>query len=242
MTRALSASASAARRCAAPPAPRAGRRRARDRRPLGLRLQPRRTGSARPRSTSPAPGPPRQRHAARTLRRLGALRDPAARARRARSTARARSWSARCAPRPAGHHALALGPRRGRPPAARARARPWSSPTSTSTSTEAVNDTVAELNAILERDRSTPPVRATQTGYATLSRAIQDESIRRRRAQRADRAADPADRPPARLPLAGRGGDPARLRRRRRRSPRAACSTSSPAGSTSTPSRSPSAR
>ncbi len=36
---------------------------------------------------------------------------------------------------------------------------------------------------------------------------------RRRRARRADRAADPADRPAARLPLAGRGGDPARLRR-----------------------------
>jgi len=40
----------------------------------------------------------------------------------------------------------------------------------------AVNDTVDELNALLEREIHAP-VRATQTGYATLSRAIQDESI-----------------------------------------------------------------
>ena len=42
--------------------------------------------------------------------------------------------------------------------------------------TEAVNDTVPELNRILE-EQIQPPVRATQTGYATLTRAIQDESI-----------------------------------------------------------------
>jgi RND superfamily putative drug exporter len=42
--------------------------------------------------------------------------------------------------------------------------------------TEAVNDTVPELNRILE-ERIRPPVRATQSGYASLSRAIQDESI-----------------------------------------------------------------
>ncbi|HEX8689950.1 MAG TPA: MMPL family transporter, partial [Solirubrobacterales bacterium] len=41
---------------------------------------------------------------------------------------------------------------------------------------EAVNETVPELNEILERDVR-PPVDATQTGFATLSRAIQDESI-----------------------------------------------------------------
>jgi RND superfamily putative drug exporter len=41
---------------------------------------------------------------------------------------------------------------------------------------ESVNDSVDELNAILGREIH-PPVRATQTGYATLSRAIQDESI-----------------------------------------------------------------
>jgi RND superfamily putative drug exporter len=41
---------------------------------------------------------------------------------------------------------------------------------------EAVNETVPELNELLET-RIRPPVRATQTGYATLSRAIQDDSI-----------------------------------------------------------------
>ena len=40
----------------------------------------------------------------------------------------------------------------------------------------AVNDTVPELNEILAREVHAP-VRATQTGFATLSRAIQDESI-----------------------------------------------------------------
>jgi RND superfamily putative drug exporter len=41
---------------------------------------------------------------------------------------------------------------------------------------EAVNETVPELNATLE-EQVRPPVDATQTGFATLSRAIQDESI-----------------------------------------------------------------
>jgi putative drug exporter of the RND superfamily len=40
----------------------------------------------------------------------------------------------------------------------------------------AVNETVPELNRILEQ-RIRPPVRSTQTGFATLSRAIQDDSI-----------------------------------------------------------------
>ena len=40
----------------------------------------------------------------------------------------------------------------------------------------AVRYTVDELNEILE-EKVTPPVKATQTGFATLSRAIQDESI-----------------------------------------------------------------
>ncbi len=40
----------------------------------------------------------------------------------------------------------------------------------------AVNDTVPELNRILESTIHAP-VRSTQTGYATLSRAIQDDSI-----------------------------------------------------------------
>jgi RND superfamily putative drug exporter len=41
---------------------------------------------------------------------------------------------------------------------------------------EAVDETVPELNRTLESTIH-PPVRATQTGYATLSRAIQDDSI-----------------------------------------------------------------
>ncbi len=41
---------------------------------------------------------------------------------------------------------------------------------------ESVNDSVDELDRVLE-ERVHPPVRVTQTGYATLSRAIQDESI-----------------------------------------------------------------
>jgi RND superfamily putative drug exporter len=41
---------------------------------------------------------------------------------------------------------------------------------------DAVRYKVDELNEILE-EKVTPPVRATQTGFATLSRAIQDESI-----------------------------------------------------------------
>ncbi len=41
---------------------------------------------------------------------------------------------------------------------------------------EAVNETVPELNRTLAMQIQ-PPVRATQTGYATLSRAIQDDSI-----------------------------------------------------------------
>jgi putative drug exporter of the RND superfamily len=40
----------------------------------------------------------------------------------------------------------------------------------------AVNDTVPELNSLLE-EKVKAPVRATQTGFASLSRAIQDESI-----------------------------------------------------------------
>jgi putative drug exporter of the RND superfamily len=41
---------------------------------------------------------------------------------------------------------------------------------------EAVNEVVPELDRTLE-EQVRPPVRATQTGFATLSRAIQDESI-----------------------------------------------------------------
>jgi RND superfamily putative drug exporter len=41
----------------------------------------------------------------------------------------------------------------------------------------AVNDTVPHLNQVLEEEIH-PPVEATQTGYASLSRALQDESVK----------------------------------------------------------------
>jgi RND superfamily putative drug exporter len=41
---------------------------------------------------------------------------------------------------------------------------------------QAVDETVPHLNSVLEAETN-PPVRATQTGFATLSRAIQDDSI-----------------------------------------------------------------
>lgn len=41
----------------------------------------------------------------------------------------------------------------------------------------AVNDTVPHLNQVLEEEIK-PPVRSTQTGYATLSRSIQDENLK----------------------------------------------------------------
>ncbi len=41
----------------------------------------------------------------------------------------------------------------------------------------AVNDTVPHLNRVLE-EQIHPPVEATQTGYASLSRALQDESVK----------------------------------------------------------------
>ena len=66
----------------------------------------------------------------------------------------------------------------------------------------AVRYTVDELNEILER-RSTPPVQATRP----VSRPLEGDPgriDRRLRAQRADRPADPAARPAARLPLAHR--------------------------------------
>ena len=62
------------------------------------------------------------------------------------------------------------------------------------------------------RRKVTPPVEATQTGFATLSRRDPGRIDRRHAPERADRAADPAARPAARLPLAGRGADPALLR------------------------------
>ena len=128
------------------------------------------------------------------------------------STARAPNWSAPCAPptrrsRPSRPGTEARSGRCGPAPTGR-----WSSPTSTSDLPHAVNDSVDELNGILERQIH-PPVNAIQTSYATLSREIQDKSIDA--AERSELIALPIllHRPPARLPLAGRGGDPARLRR-----------------------------
>ena len=77
---------------------------------------------------------------------------------------------------------------------------------------EAVDETVPLLERTLE-EKIHAPVRATQTA-SPPSRGRSRTSRSAPRARRADRAADPADRPLARLPLAGRGADPARLRRR----------------------------
>ena len=78
--------------------------------------------------------------------------------------------------RPAGHHPLALGPRLGRAPAAEPAAGADRRSTSTSASPTRSTTPSTSSTAILD-EQIHPPVRATQTGYATLSRAIQDESI-----------------------------------------------------------------
>ena len=97
-------------------------------------------------------------------------------ARRRRSTARGPSWSAPCAP----------ATRRSPPSRPGTAARSGACGPSPRQAlivadfhvglADAVNDSVDELNAILD-EQIHPPVQATQTGYATLSRAIQDESI-----------------------------------------------------------------
>jgi RND superfamily putative drug exporter len=76
---------------------------------------------------------------------------------------------------------------------------------------EAVDETVPELNEMLESTIH-PPVRSTQTGFATLSRAIQDDSIAA--TERGELIAMPILLivPAAGLPLARRGGDSPRLR------------------------------
>ena len=137
----------------------------------------RRRGQARPRprSTSPAPIP---RAPTKCCANTSATRRPSrscCAARRRRSTARGRSWSAPCAAtrrsppsRPgiaARSAACGPGPRRALILA------DFHVDVKT-----AVNDTVDQLNRILE-EQVHAPVRATQTGYASLSRAIQDESI-----------------------------------------------------------------
>ena len=78
--------------------------------------------------------------------------------------------------RPADHHPLALGPRLGRAPAAEPAA---------GADRDRLPRRAGRIGQRLRRRARTrssteqihPPVRATQTGYATLSRAIQDESI-----------------------------------------------------------------
>ena len=207
---------------------------------FGLRLQPR--GKAQPdHARNPRHDLGRgQRDAARALRRLGAVRDPPARPARRRSTARARSWSAPCA-----------ATRRSR------RSLPGTAARSAACGPDPARALiVADFHVGIDEavDETVPlarthPRRTIHAAGARDPDRLRDALAgdpgrvdRRHRARRADRPADPADRPPARLPLAGRGGDPARLRRRSRSSARAACSRSSPTGSTSTPSRSRSAR
>ena len=100
----------------------------------------------------------------------------------------------------------------------------------------AVNDTVDQLNGILEEtDPRSGPRHPDRLRHHLAGDPGRIDLLQR--ARRADRLAVPAARPAARLPLADRGGDPARLRRDHGASPRAGSSSSSPPGSASTPSR-----
>ena len=97
----------------------------------------------------------------------------------------------------------------------------------------AVNDSVPDLDRMLA-ENVRPPVRATQTGYATLSRAIQEESISA--AERGELIALPILLLVLllvfRSPVAAASRSPSAPSPCL---PRAGCSRSSPTGSTSTP-------
>jgi hypothetical protein len=151
-----------------------------------------------------------RRDARRTLRALGAVRDPAAGA-----GGGARRTGSAAGPRAARgtgrHHAVALGQGQRR----RAAADPSKGVGARRLPRRHENRG--------QRNRAAPGTVARRKGDGTRARhpgIVRDalagaaEGIdRRRRARRADRPADPADRPAARLPLADRGADPARLRR-----------------------------
>ena len=159
---------------AAAPARRAGRCGADPRRPRVLGSGSR-ASSARPRSTSPAPILARQRNAARTLRRHGALRDPAARPRRRHRP-----------PGPGTGPGACAATRRSR------RSRPGTGARSTSFARPrraliiadfhadiktAVNDTVDQLEPHPRRTDQCRPSTPPRPASPTLSRALQDESI-----------------------------------------------------------------
>ena len=72
----------------------------------------------------------------------------------------------------------------------------------------AIRDTVPALERTLAA-RIHPPVTATQSGFATISRALQQESLERLRARRAARRPAADHRPAPGLPLRGRRRDPA---------------------------------
>ena len=128
-------------------------------------------------------------------------------ARRRRSTVRARGWWRRCAA--TAPQRLSL-PWEGAAPAA-LRPAPdralilvnFHQPLSV-----AIRDTVPALERTLA-GHVHPPVTATQSGFATISRALQKESLERLRARRATRRPAADNRPASGLPLSGRRRDPA---------------------------------
>ena len=191
-------------------------------------------GIARARRRRPAPADladraghplrPRSGARGRALRRLLAVRRPAARARPRRSNGRGPPWSGRfAATRPSPSSLPGTAARSAT--CARAAAGRSSCSTTTCRSTSPCVEPCRRSNAPCRR-RIHPPVEAIQSGYASVSRSAAIRIAEGDRARRADRRAAAPDRPPARLPLAGGGGDPACLRcahgLRRARSPRPA--------------------
>ena len=155
--------------------------------------------------------------------RLLAVRGPAARTGRGDRPAGPGAGPG-AAPRSAADRHLPLGPRRRRLPAPRPGpgAHPARLPPA-ARRRDARHRARARTHA---RSTGPPAGDATQSGYASVSRALQKESLSATERAELHRGAAAADRPPARLPLAGGGRDPARLRRahrlRRPRRPRPA--------------------
>ena len=198
---------------AAPPARGAGRRGARPRASSACSAPASTAGSSPTRSTSPAPRPRRpttmlREHFGDSAPFAILLRGPAGgdrppgpgagprAARATRAVTTLSPWDRGSVAAPAAQPAPGADPRR------LPRRHSTTRSTTPSPSSNEILDEQIHAAGARDPDRLRDPL-AGDPGRVD----------RRRRARRADRPADPADRPPARLPLAGRGGDPARLRR-----------------------------